>query len=90
MPLPNNIALLVAVGPPYVALVAAVVLAFSAICRCVALTGVAAAIAAVNLVIQVAWYHFGKSPDVGGMSASECCLPIWLFAVSSGASAGWV
>lgn len=65
LPLPNNIALFVAVGSPYVALAAAVVLVFSAIRRRDAMTVAAAMTAAVNLVIQVPWYYFGKPPDGG-------------------------
>jgi len=65
LPLPNNIALFVAVGSPYVAVAAAVVLVVSAIHRRVAMAVIAATIVAANLVIQVPWYYFGKPLDVG-------------------------
>ena len=65
MPLPNNFALFAAVGSPYVALVAVVVLVSSAITRRVAMAVVATAVVAANLAIQVPWYYFGKPPDVG-------------------------
>lgn len=55
-PLPNDIALLVAVGSPYVALVVAAVLVFSVIRRWLALMVAAAAIQAANLIVQVPWY----------------------------------
>ena len=65
MPLPNNFALFVAVGSPYVALVVVVVLVSSAITRRVAMAVVAVAVVAANLAIQLPWYYFGKPPDVG-------------------------
>ncbi|MGB0876732.1 MAG: endonuclease/exonuclease/phosphatase family protein, partial [Mycobacterium sp.] len=65
LPLANNIALFVAVGSPYVALAAVVVLVFSVVYRRVVMTAVAAAIVAANVVIQVPWYYFGKPTDTG-------------------------
>lgn len=65
LPLSNNIALIVAVGSPYVALGAALVLVLALFHRRVALSVVAVAVVGVNLAIQVPWYYFGEPRPVG-------------------------
>ncbi|GJF14885.1 hypothetical protein NGTWS1803_28570 [Mycolicibacterium cyprinidarum] len=65
LPLPNNIALFAAVGSPYAALTVVVALVWSLMHRRIVIAVVAVAIVAVNLIVQMPWYYFGKSPDVG-------------------------
>jgi hypothetical protein len=64
-PLSNNVALIVAAGSPYTALVAVTGLALSVMCRRVAMSVVAVGIVAATLAIQVPWYYFGQPPVVG-------------------------
>ncbi|WP_240760838.1 endonuclease/exonuclease/phosphatase family protein [Mycolicibacterium sp. CR10] len=65
LPLTNNVALVIAVGSPYVAVAAAVTLVLSLIARQVALSLVAVVIVTANLAIQIPWYYFAKPVDVG-------------------------
>ena len=64
-PLSNILALVVAVGSPYVPLVALLGLVLSAMCRRVFLSIVAVAVVAVTLAVQVPWYYFGRPADIG-------------------------
>lgn len=64
-PLSNVLALVVAVGTPYVPLVAAFGLALSVLCRRLVLSIVAVAVVAVTLAVQVPWYYFGRPADIG-------------------------
>jgi endonuclease/exonuclease/phosphatase (EEP) superfamily protein YafD len=65
LPLSNVIALVVAVGSPYVPLVALSGLAMSVLCRRILLSIVAVAVVAVTVAVQVPWYYFGRPADVG-------------------------
>lgn len=64
-PLSNNIALLVAAGSPYAALVAVTGLALSMMRRRVVMSIVAVVVVAATLAVQVLWYYFGRPPEVG-------------------------
>jgi endonuclease/exonuclease/phosphatase (EEP) superfamily protein YafD len=65
LPLSNVFALVVAVGSPYVPLVALSGLALSALTRRILLSIVAVAVLAVTVAVQVPWYYFGRPADVG-------------------------
>lgn len=65
LPLTNNVALVIAVGSPYVAVAAAVTLVFSLVARQVVLSLVAVVIVTANLAIQIPWYYFAKPVDIG-------------------------
>ncbi|MGE0219047.1 endonuclease/exonuclease/phosphatase family protein [Mycolicibacterium sp.] len=65
LPLSNNIALIVAVGSPYVAVVAVLALVLAVLERQVLVSVVAVAIVAVNVAIQVPWYYFGRPAELG-------------------------
>ncbi|MDW5611088.1 endonuclease/exonuclease/phosphatase family protein [Mycolicibacterium sp. D5.8-2] len=64
LPLPNNLALVIAVGAPYVVLVALLGLVVAALSRLVVLSIVAVVVVAASLAVQVHWYHGGRSGDV--------------------------
>lgn len=64
LPLPNNLALVIAVGSPYVVLVALLGLVVAALSRMRVLSIVAVAIMAACLAVQVHWYHGGRSAGV--------------------------
>jgi endonuclease/exonuclease/phosphatase (EEP) superfamily protein YafD len=65
LPLSNVIALVVAVGSPYVPLLALSAVAMSVACRRILLSIVAVAVLAVTVAVQVPWYYFGRPADVG-------------------------
>lgn len=65
LPLTNNVALVIAVGSPYVAVAAAVTLVLSLIARQWVLSLVAVVIVTANLAIQIPWYYFAQPVDVG-------------------------
>jgi endonuclease/exonuclease/phosphatase (EEP) superfamily protein YafD len=65
LPLSNVIALVVAVGSPYVPLVALSAVVMSMACRRILLSIVAVAVLAVTVAVQVPWYYFGRPADVG-------------------------
>jgi endonuclease/exonuclease/phosphatase (EEP) superfamily protein YafD len=65
LPLSNVSALVVAVGSPYVPLVAVFGVAMSVLCRRILLSIVAVAVLAVTVAVQVPWYYFGRPADVG-------------------------
>ena len=64
-PLSNVIDLVVAVGSPYVPLVALSGLALSALSLRVVMSVVAVVIVAATVAVQVPWYYFGQPPVVG-------------------------
>ena len=64
-PLTNLISLVIAVGSPYVPLVALSGLALAALCRRVVLFIVAVAVLTATLSVQVSWYYFARPSDVG-------------------------
>lgn len=61
LPLPNNLALVIAVGAPYVVLVALLGLVVAALSRLVVSSIAAVAVMAASLAVQVHWYHGGRS-----------------------------
>lgn len=61
----NIVELVAAVGSPYVPLVAIAGLALSTLCRRVVLSAIAIVVLAITLTVQVPWYYFGRSVDVG-------------------------
>jgi endonuclease/exonuclease/phosphatase (EEP) superfamily protein YafD len=65
LPLSNVSALVVAVGSPYVPLVALSALAMFVLCSRILLSIVAVAVLAVTVAVQVPWYYFGRPADVG-------------------------
>jgi endonuclease/exonuclease/phosphatase (EEP) superfamily protein YafD len=65
LPLSNIVALIVAVGSPYVPLVALVGMALAALCRRILLLIVTGLMVAVTLAVQVPWYYSGHPADVG-------------------------
>jgi endonuclease/exonuclease/phosphatase (EEP) superfamily protein YafD len=65
LPLSNVFALVVAVGSPYVPLVALFGVALSALTRRILLSIVAVAVVVVTVAVQVPWYYFGRPADVG-------------------------
>jgi endonuclease/exonuclease/phosphatase (EEP) superfamily protein YafD len=66
LPLSNNIALIIAAGSPYAAVVAVTGLALSVMGRQVVMSVVAVVIVAAGLVIQMRWYYGGQPRVVGG------------------------
>lgn len=68
LPLPNNFALVVAVGSPYVVLVALLGLVVAMLNRLMVLSIVAVAVTAASVGVQVHWYHGGRS---GGVAAEH-------------------
>lgn len=64
-PLPNIVALLIAVGTPYVPLVALSVLVMSLLGRRVVLSLLAVAVMTTALVVQLPWYYLGRPAEVG-------------------------
>lgn len=64
-PLPNVIALLLAVGSPYVPIIALTAAATSLFCRRALLSAIALALTLIALALQVPWYYFGHPSDVG-------------------------
>ena len=64
-PLSRFLALVVAVGTPYVPLVAAIGFVLAALCRRVLLSIVAVAVVVVTVAVQVPWYYFGDPANVG-------------------------
>jgi hypothetical protein len=65
LPLPNNLALVVAVSSAYVPLVALSGLALSVLSRRILLAIVAMLVVAATLAVQVRWYYIGHPSDVG-------------------------
>jgi hypothetical protein len=65
LPLSNVIALVVAVGSPYVPVVALAGVVMSVVCRRILLSIVTVAVLAVTVAVQVPWYYFGRPADVG-------------------------
>ena len=65
LPLSNVIALVVAVGSPYVPLVALAGLVMFVLCRRILLSIVTVAVLAVTVAVQVPWYYLGRPADVG-------------------------
>jgi endonuclease/exonuclease/phosphatase (EEP) superfamily protein YafD len=59
-PLSHNFALIIAVGAPYVPMVALAALVASVLCRRISLSIVAAAIVTATLLVQMQWYYFGR------------------------------
>ncbi|WP_275572211.1 endonuclease/exonuclease/phosphatase family protein [Mycolicibacterium vanbaalenii] len=68
LPLPNNLALVIAVGSPYVVLVALLGLVVAAPSRLMVLSIAAVLVMAASLGAQVLWYHAGRS---GGVAADH-------------------
>lgn len=68
LPLPNNFALVIAVGSPYVVLVALLGLVVAALSRLVVLSIGAVAVVATSLAVQMDWYHGGRP---GGVAAEH-------------------
>lgn len=66
LPLPNNVALVIAVGSPYVALVALLGLVIAVLNRLKVLSVVAVAVTAASVGAQMHWYHGGRSGGDGG------------------------
>jgi endonuclease/exonuclease/phosphatase (EEP) superfamily protein YafD len=64
-PLSNLPGLMIAVGSPYIPLVALVGLVLTALCRRKLLSVVAAVVLVAALAVQVPWYYFGRTTDVG-------------------------
>jgi endonuclease/exonuclease/phosphatase (EEP) superfamily protein YafD len=65
LPLSNVIALVVAVGSPYVPLVALAGVVMFVLCRRIVLSIVTVAVLAVTVAVQVPWYYFGRPADIG-------------------------
>jgi endonuclease/exonuclease/phosphatase (EEP) superfamily protein YafD len=65
LPLSNVIALVVAVGSPYLPLVALAGVVMFVLCRRILLSIVTVAVLAVTVAVQVPWYYFGPPADVG-------------------------
>jgi hypothetical protein len=65
LPLANNVALVIAVGSPYVVLVALLGLVV-ALSRLVVLSIVAAVVVVASLAVQMHWYYGGRSGGDGG------------------------
>jgi endonuclease/exonuclease/phosphatase (EEP) superfamily protein YafD len=59
LPLSNVIVLVIAVGSPYVTLVAVAGLVFSALARRFLLSSAAVVVLVATLVVQIPWYYFG-------------------------------
>ncbi|WP_234935488.1 endonuclease/exonuclease/phosphatase family protein [Mycolicibacterium austroafricanum] len=66
LPLPNNLALVIAVGSPYVVLVALLGLVIAALNRLIALSLIAVLVTAASVAAQVHWYHGARSGGVVG------------------------
>src|SRR5258708_7335617 len=64
-PLSNLLALVVAVGSPYVVLVTLSGLALAVLSRRILLSIVAVLVVVATAAVQVPWYYFGSSADVG-------------------------
>lgn len=64
LPLPNNVALVIAVGSPYVVLVALLGLVVAALNRLKVLSVAAVAVTAASVGVQMHWYHGGRSGSV--------------------------
>jgi endonuclease/exonuclease/phosphatase (EEP) superfamily protein YafD len=65
LPLPNNLALVIAVSSAYVPLVTLSALALSVLSRHILLSIVAVFVVAATLAVQVRWYHLGHPTNVG-------------------------
>jgi endonuclease/exonuclease/phosphatase (EEP) superfamily protein YafD len=65
LPLPNELALVVAVGSPYTSVVALLGLALSTLSRRRLLSTVAVCILATTAAVQVQWYYFGQPAKSG-------------------------
>lgn len=66
LPLPNNLALVIAVGSPYVVLVALLGLVIAALNRLIALSVIAVLVTAASVAAQMHWYHGARSGGVVG------------------------
>lgn len=64
-PLSNIVALLVAIGSPYIPLLALAGLTLLALCRRVMLSIVAALVVVATVAVQANWYYVGSVADVG-------------------------
>lgn len=63
--LSNIVGLLIAVGSPYVPLVALAGLALALLSRSLILSGVAVVVVMATVAVQVNWYYIGRAADVG-------------------------
>ncbi|MDN4520341.1 endonuclease/exonuclease/phosphatase family protein [Mycolicibacterium austroafricanum] len=68
LPLPNNLALVIAVGSPYVVLVALLGLVVAVLNRLKVLSIAAVVVTAASVAVQVHWYYGGRS---GGVAAER-------------------
>lgn len=68
LPLPNNFALVIAVGSPYVVLVALLGLVVAVLNRLKVISVAAVAVTAASVGVQVHWYHGGRP---GGVAAEH-------------------
>jgi endonuclease/exonuclease/phosphatase (EEP) superfamily protein YafD len=66
LPLPNNVALVIAVGSPYVMLVALLGLVVAVLNRLKVLSVVAVVVVAASLAVQMNWYYGQRSSGVAG------------------------
>ncbi len=68
LPLTNNVALVIAVGSPYVVLVALLGLVVAVLNRLMVLSIVAVVVTAASVAVQVHWYYGGRSDGVAAES----------------------